>query len=137
MDELGPPLSKEGQEEVKKLVHLLRGQAFRPEGLWTSPLRRALQTSEILQKLWEVTPYPVDWLKPGVEPSKILKELSTLKQQSIAVVGHLPTLGWLFSTLLWGLPPKEISLPRASAALLQVKSWGPSGAKIQWLLHPK
>ena len=137
MDEAGPPLNQAGKEEVKNLLGLLHSQSFRPEALWTSPLRRALQTSEILQKFWEVDSYTVEWLKPGVEPSRILKELKALNKSSLVLVGHLPTLGWLFSVLLWGLPPKEISLPRASAALLKVKSWEPSGAKIEWLLHPE
>jgi phosphohistidine phosphatase SixA len=137
MDEAGPSLNDAGQKEVRDLATLLQHQALRPQGLWTSPLRRALETAELLQGLWDLPPQAVDWLKPGVEPSKILKQLASLDAKSPVLVGHLPTLGWLFSTMLWGLPPKEVSLPKASAALLEVKSWEASGAKIKWLLHPQ
>lgn len=137
MDEAGPPLNDAGELEVRHLAQLLAEQDFHPEGIWTSPLRRALQTSEILRDVWDLSPQTVDWLKPGVEPSKILKEMISIEEKSLVLVGHLPTLGWLFSTLLWGLPPKEVSLPKASATLLEVKSWEPSGAKIKWLLNPQ
>lgn len=136
-DEAGPALSPNGIAGIEKLAVDLKDWTHSPGSLFSSPLRRAQETAEILNRNWQLEVQTVDWLKPGVEPSRILKELQEIKVDSIAVVGHLPTLGWLASTLLWGIPPKEIILPKGSLTLLKVSEWEPSGAKIKALNNPE
>lgn len=136
MDESGPPLSESGIRAMKKMANLLESQPVQPERLFSSPLKRARQTAEIVNELWDLRLETVDWLKPGVEPSRILSELRKIREGQLALVGHLPTLGWLLSTLLWGLPPKEISVPKGSVTCLKVEEWEPSGAKLKWILGP-
>lgn len=137
MEEEGPPLSQGGVQTVEKMAQWIRGQNEVPTKVYVSPLRRALQTAEIFNKNWKSELKTVNWLKPGVEPSKILNALKDKKEGIFVLVGHLPTLGWLVSTLVWGLPPKEVVLPKASITCLKVDDWEPSGATLRWSLNPE
>ncbi|MDX1386526.1 MAG: phosphohistidine phosphatase SixA [bacterium] len=137
MEEEGPPLNERGVEMVEKMAELIQRQKEIPTKLYVSPLLRAIQTAEIFNKRWNLDPKVVNWLKPGVEPSKILNALRDKKEGTVVLVGHLPTLGWLVSTLIWGLPPKEVVLPKASITCLKIDEWEPSGATLRWSLNPE
>lgn len=134
---LGPPLSPQGMEDVERVAQMVAGQEVAPELLISSPLIRAKQTAEIFSKNWNLHVEEVDWLLPGVEASKIIIKLQEFGKSKPALVGHLPTLGWLLSVLVWGLPPKEIPVPKGSVTCLDIKSWEPSGGKIRWMVHPE
>jgi len=134
-EEGGPSLSETGKLSIQSLLKFVREKELKPDALFSSPLNRAIQTTEILNQAWELKFKPVDWLSPGVEAFRILMELNKLEEQKIALVGHLPTLGWLLSVLIWGKPPKEVSIPKASLTLLKVKSWEPLGAKLLWMMN--
>jgi len=136
-DELGPTLSDWGVAQIRRVAEALQDLPRQPKALYSSPLRRAMQTADIFNEAWGLQREVVDWLKPGVEPSQILQRLSQTHDEVLAVVGHLPSLGWLFSLLVWGLPPKEVVLPKGSVSCLQLKSWEPAEAKLQWVYHPE
>lgn len=131
-----PPLASSGVEKVTLVAKEVTGKVQAPEALFSSPLKRALQTSEIIAQSWSLEIQTADWLLPGVEPSHILNELKSLQVKNLALVGHLPTLGWLFSVLLWGVPPKEIVVPKASISLIETSEWEPSAGKIRWMTSP-
>ena len=137
MDEMGPPLSEAGLAGVEKMAAYLNRQSEIPQTVYVSPLKRAQQTAEIFNGYWNQVPESVEWLKPGVEPNKIIKALSSHDEGVVALVGHLPTLGWLLSVLIWGLPPKEVVLPKASISCLKIETWEPSGASLRWVLNPE
>jgi len=134
--EEGPPLTERGRHDVEKVSRMVDTLEKAPLVLFSSPLIRAIQTADALNQDWDLSIQKVEWLTPGVEPSRILKELSQTAQEKIAIVGHLPTLGWLLSALVWGVPPKEIILPTGSVTFLEVSKWEPAGAKIRWMLSP-
>ncbi len=136
-DEAGPPLSESGMQKLHQVSAALKKLPRQPNYLFCSPLRRAEQTAALFNEQWKLTPQTVPWLNPGVEPSKILSELNVFSEGNIAIVGHLPSVGWLFSTMVWGLPPKEVVLPKGSVTCLQVQAWNPAGAKLQWVYHPE
>lgn len=136
-DEEGPPLSERGMGEVRRVVDHLGTLKKFPSRVFSSTLRRAFQTAELFNQNWQLEIAQVEWLAPGVEPSRIIKELSQIPDPSVALVGHLPTLGWLLSTLLWGVPPKEIILPKGSVSYLEVQAMEPAGATLRWMISPE
>lgn len=132
----GPALSSQGLEQVQKMSAHVLELASRPEVLYSSPLLRASQTADPFSHLWQLPIQIVDWLLPGVSPSQVLQQLRELRHERWALVGHLPSLGLLLGVLAWGLPPKEIVIPRGGVAYLQMKSWDPGTAKLKWLVSP-
>jgi phosphohistidine phosphatase SixA len=71
-----------------------------------------------------------------VAPSLVLQELRKYSEEGIALVGHLPNLGLLLGSLVWGLPPKEVVIPKGGVGFLNLFSWDPGTAKLKWVLTP-
>ncbi len=127
-------LTPEGREDVERVASHVTESFEAPSLLLSSPYQRAVQTAECFANRWDLPIQTAEWLQPPVEPSKVLAELRKLAEQNIALVGHLPNLGLLLGTLVWGLPPKEVVLPKGGIALLRLPAWEPGSAKLQWLL---
>jgi phosphohistidine phosphatase len=130
-------LTPEGREAIVRLARKITGLAEAPSLLLSSPFTRAIQTAEAFRDGWDIPLQIVDWLVPQAEPSKVLSELGRRPEQSVALVGHLPCLGLLLGTLVWGLPPKEVVLPKGGAACLSLSRWEAGSAKLKWLLSPE
>ena len=124
-------------DDIAEIAQQLYKQEMKPEILFSSPMRRALETAEIINTGWDLPHQTAEWLHSGVEPSRIIGELKKISVKGIVIVGHLPSLGWLLSVLVWGLPAKEIIVPKGSVTLLKVSEWEPSGAKILEVLNPE
>jgi phosphohistidine phosphatase len=129
-------LTKEGLKEVQKMARQVSELTKKPDRLFVSPYLRARQTAEPFSERWKLKSEIAPWLTPGSGVSEVLDRLNESPEQSIALVGHMPNLGLVLSALVWGLPPREIVLPKGSVALLKMKKWEPGEAKLKWLLSP-
>ena len=131
-------LTPAGHADVAKVADLLRRQKLvAPQVIFSSPMKRALQTAELFNTSWGLEIQKADWLQPLVEPSTVLEQLRNRSEDHLILVGHLPNLGLLLSTLLWGLPAREVALPRGAAALLDVEAWEPGAAKLGLFIKPE
>jgi len=130
-------LTPAGVEAVKKTAQSVTKITEPPAIIFSSPLKRALETAEYFSKGWNVKVDQVDWLNSEIEPSAVIEALKKRREQSIALVGHLPNLGLLMGVLLCGLPPKEIVLPKGSIAYLTMKTPEPASARLKWLITPE
>lgn len=130
-------LTKEGLKEVQKIAREVNERSKKPDRLFSSPLVRAQQTAEPFSERWKLKVELVDWLTPGASPSEVLKALEKNGPSSFALVGHMPNLGLVLSSLVWGLPPREIVLPKGGVAYLKTKVWEPGEAKLKWMLSPE
>lgn len=132
----GPPLTHEGNEQVRRISSHILELGAGPSALYCSPLLRAIQTAESFSKVWGLQAQCVDWLLPGASPATVLQKLREMQNDSLALVGHLPNLGLLLGVMVWGLPPKEVLIPRGGVAFLHFNNWDPGTAKLKWLLSP-
>lgn len=131
-------LTPEGHRDVEKVAAHLGGLSIEPPAaLISSPFRRAQQTAEAFGGLWGLQVESAPWLLPLSEVASVLEQLRQRPEQRLALVGHMPNLGLVLATLLWGLPPREAVLPRAAAALLEVPAWEPGGAKLKLFVKPE
>jgi phosphohistidine phosphatase len=130
-------LTPRGREAVKKMAGFVTALQERPSLLFASPLRRALETAEIFAKEWGLSLQTEEWLRPIVPPSQVIEELQKNRDSVVALVGHLPHLGLLLATLVWGLPPKEVAIPKGGVAFLESEALKPGSAKLKWLLSPE
>lgn len=129
-------LTAAGRKAIGRMAAHVGTHGPIPTHLFVSPLKRAQESAAIFADSWRVTPETVDWLQPSTPPSTVLHELAGLKATA-ALVGHLPNLGLVLSGLVWGMPPREITLPKAGVALLEAESWEAGTAKMHWLLSPE
>jgi phosphohistidine phosphatase len=128
-------LTEEGLETVRKIASHVTSHASAPTHLFISPLKRAQQTAEFFADAWQLSGETADWLLPSTPASIVLEQLAQ-RNTPAALVGHLPNLGLVLSSLVWGMPAREISIPKGGTALLEVTGWEPGAAKLRWLLSP-
>ena len=127
-------LTPVGRDAASKAAKWVTKIVEKPQVLFASPLKRAKETAEPFARGWNTNVETAEWLRANVEPSAVIEELKKRKEQDIVLVGHLPNLGLLLATLVWGLPPKEVIIPKGGVAYLDVKSWEPGNSKLKWMV---
>lgn len=129
-------LTLEGREEVLRTIRVLN---LRPRYVVSSPLRRALQTAELVSRA--IGGVEVQTRRELVPEIFRLEELRTLlaslnagKDDVIMIVGHSPSLEDVVQELLNGF---RIYLPPASLVCLEVKYPELSDALIRLYIRPE
>jgi phosphohistidine phosphatase len=133
--EEGRRLTPRGEAESRAAAHGLRGLGVRLERVFTSPLRRAVQTAEVLAL---VIPAPGPETRPvldgGSSAEAILAAIEG-EGASIALVGHQPVLGELVALAVAGIASGGVALGTASVARLEFEGGPRVGAgRLRWLL---
>lgn len=95
------PLTHEGRERMERAASGLT-RLFQPEGIISSPLVRARQTAEILQRAWSIPKLRYSEHLATGDHDALMKEAAAFGWQRAAVVGHEPHLSHLVSLLLSG-----------------------------------
>ena len=130
------PLSPEGYAQIERLAKGLRASgAVRPETIWHSNLRRAIETAQALQEQLELSaPFrQMENLAPEDDPAGLLPAIDELSQNCL-IVGHEPNLSQLASYLLAGKASFErIVFPKASILCLSRLKVG--SQKTPWLVE--
>ena len=133
------PLTTEGRQKTKKVAKRLNDIGVRFSLILTSPLVRAQQTAEILQKaglsdqLEEFTPLAPEgdiqaWVKWW------LKYSGTKQATAIALVGHQPNLGNWAEMLIWGSPTGRLVVKKAGVIGMKLPEAGTPLGKSELFL---
>jgi phosphohistidine phosphatase len=115
------PLTEKGKEKTFQVANTLGLKGLKFEIIFTSPLIRALQTAEILQKsgLSDLLEIDLSLTPDGNLETWLLNWQKSQYNQGnqdnvkIALVGHQPNLGQWAEQLLWGKSQDKIILKKA------------------------
>jgi phosphohistidine phosphatase len=140
-DDRGRPLTREGTKRFGKAARALAALVRMPDAVWSSGLRRALQTAEILsdEAGWPKST-TCEALEPLGDPKEILAVLDREPAEAcIVLVGHEPDLHELVSFFLTGTDDgATVEMKKGGAALLGFDAKPRAGgAVLRWLLPPK
>lgn len=129
-------LVKKGKEQMVRVAEFCRKHALVPAKLYSSPLRRAQQTSKLLQLHLPDCPalVTVDWLSLDADPRAIIAELKALDDAGINdvwLVGHEPTLSQLLARLI-NADDNGILIKKASLTRVEVRFADPVVAQLLW-----
>ncbi len=123
------PLTKKGRDKTTKVAESLLARGLKFDLILTSPLVRADQTAEILQKTGlspKITTFVP--LKPDGEIEEWLEWLQQWQGQqqnsTLALVGHQPDLGNWAEMLIWGTVKRQIVVKKAGIIGIQLPSIG-------------
>lgn len=136
------PLTEEGVQKTKRVAKRLYELGLRFDLIQTSPLVRARQTAEILQKvhLSEQLQQSKD-LAPSGNLAAWLDWLQTWQQaeRRLAIVGHEPNLGEWAEQLVWGEARQQLVVKKAGVMGLTVPDEGMLIGRCQlfWLTPPR
>jgi phosphohistidine phosphatase len=135
-------LTVSGKEEVLEIARALVKLDVKFDFVAASPLKRAVETAEIVTKELKVKKGKIEeWneLKPEGSRPELYRKLSQFKQESsVLVVGHEPYLSTMISELVFGsgtggIILKKAGLAKIGLAVLQPKPKG----ELRWLLTPR
>lgn len=138
-DDAGRPLTPEGEKKMKKVARALTGLVPEIDLLATSPLTRAAQTAEIVAAAYPgIEVVTLAALAPA-QPVAVLAEWldGQRRRDTVAAVGHEPSLSRAASWLLAGSQRSFIQLKKGAACLLRFDAAVKAGsATLLWALAP-
>ena len=135
------PLSPKGAQRTKLLAHTLRTWEVSFDVIWSSPLARARQTAEIVERglrlhgRLEFTKH----LAPG-DTEKLVAQINSIRPapKSVMLVGHEPFLSEFISLLCTGGPQLSLALKKGAVCRLEVETLDCARcASLDWLLPPR
>jgi phosphohistidine phosphatase len=132
------PLTDEGRKKMKQAARGLRTQVPDIDLLATSPLTRAAQTAAIVDSVYGgLDEVEIDELSPETTPEGFLRWLRKQKVETVAAVGHEPSLSQILGWLLTGSDRKLFAFRKAGACLLEFAGEPAGGtAMLCWALTP-
>ena len=140
-DDRDRPLTPQGEKKFRRAVRGLEALVPGVDVVLSSPLVRAWRTAEILRKTagWP-EPSRFDPLEPGTAPADVVDALQPhASAESVALVGHDPSLHELLSYLLTGDPGNvKVTMKKGGVAYLSVDDGLRAGsAALQWVVSPR
>jgi phosphohistidine phosphatase len=140
-DDSERPLTARGLEKTRDAARGLARMENTITRVWSSPLRRAVQTAKALEEA--VSGAKVEMLEPlapGASNRAVLAKLAEgATDQTVVLVGHEPGLGKLATLLVVGSGAAiELSLKKAGACAVDFEGAPQAGkGELIWLLPPK
>lgn len=129
LDERDPGISTEGIKEARRAAGML---PFHPHIIFSSPLRRALETAKVVaEALGGVEVSVSDKLEPGIFSMDALKELGPPNHSLL--IGHNPSIERVVSALLGC----SIRLHYSSIAVLDVPVYARGSSTLIALILPR
>ncbi|HSF41494.1 MAG TPA: histidine phosphatase family protein [Thermoanaerobaculia bacterium] len=137
-DDRQRPLTDDGRKKMKQNAKGLRELVPEIDLLATSPLTRAAQTAAILDSVYGgLSEVEIEELSPEATPTEFLRWLRKQKAETIAAVGHEPSLSLILSWLLTGSERRLFSFRKGGACLLEFPDEvGAGTATLLWALAP-
>lgn len=101
------PLSPAGQRALRRLADELSTRSWRPERVFSSPLRRALESAYIVVDSIPCRVETLEALRPDREPVDVLRALEEAEalEGHVVLIGHQPLLGLLVAWLTGAQEP--------------------------------
>lgn len=142
-DEVQRELTAEGRAALRDISAGLARVTDSFDLLLASPLRRAVQTAELLGEAFDGPPLRTEpALSPGADIDKLAAALATVMAtassgpERILLVGHEPDFSGIIGAAL-GMDPARVKVRKASAFALEIGAGLQAGAaQLSWALGP-
>lgn len=135
-------LSENGVKEIENAASFFEKSEVNFDHIFSSPLKRAKQTSEIILKKQDKSNFTeLEELKPEGKVGEVCKKLSSQKDNvKVLVIGHNPLLVDLVNHIINSADQvsTNISLKTGGIIKIKVSSLEPKmRGELQWMLTPK
>lgn len=132
------PLTDEGRKRMKQGARGLKRLVPDIDLLVTSPYTRAAQTAAVVDSVYGgLKEEEIDQLTPEAEPADFLRWLRKRSEETVAVVGHEPSISLILSFLLTGSERRIFAFRKGGACLVDFPDEvGAGTATLLWALTP-
>lgn len=129
-------LTERGRADVLGAARYLADRAEPIESFWVSPLRRARETAELVNRTLgrEAEPEVSESLTPEADCDALCEQLYQSGAESLLLVSHMPLVGELLHRLA-GEEPGRYPMGTASLACLTGDLLAPDLMSLAWLRH--
>lgn len=136
------PLTPKGIQRTKALAHALRQLDVAFDVIFSSPLVRARETAEIIERglrlhgRLELSEH----LAPSGDVEKLVHQLNRVRPapKNLLLVGHEPYLSGLVSLLCTGGSHLALTLKKGGLCRLDLETLHPARcASLEWLISPR
>ncbi len=130
------PLSNRGRADAMMMARALAHIDLEIKAILTSPLVRAVETSEIFGRELKREPQTTPRLDPGFNPRLLQEEiLAASNGPGVIVIGHQPDMGAFISYLISPAHAATVAMETSAVACLNLQTTG--SAHLRWLLTPE
>ena len=129
-------LTDRGRADASMLARALAQIDLDIQAVLSSPLVRAVETSNIFGRELMRDPQTTRQLEPGFNQRLLVEEiLSRSTSAGIVAIGHQPDVGMLISYLISPAHAATVAMETSAIACLNLLSTG--SAQLRWLLTPE
>jgi phosphohistidine phosphatase len=133
-------LTETGHKQSKKLAEFMSDLEIKPDIIFTSPLARAVETAEYLDK--KLSPpngmHADDRLACGMVPEEACEILwAQNPDATIILVGHEPDLSRLGAYFTGMTEAYSLEMKKAACLAIDLDHAAPSGGILRWLITPR
>ena len=133
----GRELTALGHSENKRVAEQLQLRQATFQNIWVSPYKRAQQTAlDVLGYFPGLRCEEHACLTPESNPESLLRQLDTLSQGSILLIGHNPLVSRFVALLTEGGPSVERYLGTSHLVAIETELVAPACGVIQYYLNP-
>ena len=131
-------LSEKGINQAQRVARFCEAHDIQPDLIFSSHIRRALQTAKVVADHLSSELRAVRWLACGAAPANVLAQVSEYANHStIMIVGHAPDFGLIAAHLTGGNSGDNIHIRKATLAHFNVHAFIAGGARLEFLLPVK
>jgi phosphohistidine phosphatase SixA len=133
-------LTEAGIKEIENVCRFFEEFDIKIDHIFSSPLKRAKQTAQIILKDQRAKMTEIEELKPEGNPDDTCKKIIKQNHSSILVVGHNPLLVDIINHITSSQKQiaSNISLKTGGLAKIKITSVEPRlTGHLEWLLAPK
>ncbi|HYS54999.1 MAG TPA: phosphohistidine phosphatase SixA [Thermoanaerobaculia bacterium] len=129
-------LTDVGKRKMRRIAKTLARIFPEAEALYSSPLVRAVETSEAVQKAYggEIRTETTELLEPGADVRDFRRLLADTKAQFAIFVGHEPNLTQIMLDLTSMRAHNPIELKKGGCYGLSVED---NSVRLEWMLPPR
>lgn len=132
MSDFERTLTDEGKEDVELVANLF---PKKPDIVFSSPLKRAVETAGIVAEVAGGTPVKESWvLEPEQASLTSLRELEVTKYEVAVVIGHAPSVEEIASVLIGG---GRIKMPAGSAVGIETCEIDLGAGTLKFFITPE
>ncbi len=132
-------LTAEGRQRLRRWAQELQRRGIAPQVVLSSPLRRAVQTAQIMAETCpgQLSAQVCPELAPGVDLPRLLQAVAVYSTRPMLWVGHMPDVADLAQALARpGSPPCASFSPAALAVLEFQQGIAPGAGTVVEFLDP-
>lgn len=120
---------------MHRLAGLLKQINVKPDYIFSSPLKRAHQTAEIVGGALGVSVEIREALAPGFRPAQVDELIANVKNdESVMFTGHEPDFSYVVGALIGG---GRVVMKKGGLARIDAYSRNPIYGQLVWMLAPK